>query len=76
MMERLLGDLQKNHTERLRWLVCKRLGISPSGLKDEDVIKCGLHMIIDKRRAEAEFASNSAFDEESFHDFMRGEGDE
>ncbi len=76
MMENLLKELEQNHTERLRWLICKKLGVSPSELSDENVIKCGLHMLIDKRVSGAEFTINSAFEEESFLGFMRGDSSE
>lgn len=67
MMQELMQRLGENSAERLRWLVCRGLGVFPySELSDESIIKCGLHMLLDRRDGGAEFSKNSAFDEAGY----------
>lgn len=49
MIEQYKSELRGNPLERLRWLVCRNLGVFPSAdIADEDVIRCGIHMVIDR----------------------------
>lgn len=67
MTNKLKAELSANSLERLRWYVCKYLGVFPYGeMRDSDIIKCGIHMLIDKKQKGVEHSNSSTFDEDRF----------
>lgn len=59
--------------ERLRWLVFREFNTLPGSvpLSDEDCLRCGVNMVLDRQAAGAQ-AHNPAFDEERFGKMKEG----
>ena len=64
MIETYLEQLQADPLESLRWYVARTLGIAPYAQTDEQVVKCGLHLLTAQRAWEQE--GSSTFDEGRF----------
>jgi len=64
MMESMLNSLRSDNMENLRWLVARALGIAPYCQSDEEVIKCGLHLLLEQRCSD--MGCSAGFDEESY----------
>ncbi len=53
MMQELLRQLEQDALARLRWRVLRQFSVLPGSaqdrsLTDEAVLRCGLHMVLDK----------------------------
>ena len=68
MIGRWLAELQADPLERLRWYVTRELGIEPYGQTDEQVVKCGLHLLAERQ----EQMVNPGFDPLRFSE-LKGE---
>lgn len=81
MTERLLEELAGDSLERLKWLVCRRLGILPGSwlwhsMTARRVLRCACHMALDARSrggfadggAESERGAAEGFDWERFRE--------
>ncbi len=77
----IISQLERDYLERLKWLVLREFRILPGSrtaleMSDEDVIKCGAHMVLDqKMRFEAEISErgrNGSFDEQRFSELAEG----
>lgn len=70
MTDSLLQQLNGDHWERLRWLVCRRLGVPPwRPLSRKTVLKCALHLALDAQDPpppDTERADGSSFDFDRF----------
>ncbi len=73
--EEILGQLEGNALERLKWLVLREFNVLPGSKtagepSDEDFIICGAHMVLDRRLSydapTGEGEMNGSFDEERF----------
>lgn len=73
--EELLRRLEADPLERLKWMVLCFFGVLPGseaarGLRDEDYVICGAHMLIDAGRPSAvcadEACANLGFDESRY----------
>lgn len=73
--EELIGQLELDPLERLKWLVLCFFGVLPGSaasqeLSDEDYIVCGAQMVIDARRRSSDYEDeayvNSGFDESRY----------
>ncbi|MEG0876076.1 MAG: hypothetical protein RSD32_02750 [Oscillospiraceae bacterium] len=73
--ETLVGRLEDDALERLRWLILREFRILPGSraakkLSDEACVICGAHMVLDCRLragdSGGEGGSNPAFDEKLF----------
>ena len=79
-MESLLASLERDSFSRLRWVVCRRLGISPVSLKARTMgrtrlIICAANLVLDMGRLPAgevsEAGGNPEFDERLFRELAR-----
>jgi len=73
--EEIIGRLESEPLERLRWLVLREFRVLPGSdaareLSDEDFIVCGAHMVLDLRlsseNSDSDRGRNEAFSEERF----------
>lgn len=80
--EDIIGRLEGDYLERLKWLVLREFRILPGSKmacepSDEDFVICGAHMVLDNRLrselASAEGESNCTFDEERFSVLSEGQ---
>ena len=84
MTEKLLQELDGDCMERLKWLVCRRLGIKPGSwgwrrMSARRVIRCACHLALDARGSAGaadsgggERASAAGFDLERFRELGGG----
>lgn len=87
MTERLLEELAGDWTERLRWVVCRRMGILPGSwgwriMRGRRVLRYACHMALDERQSgaggeggvgsEREAGMAGAFDIERFRELGGG----
>ena len=63
MTARAVFEAAADPAQRLRWLVCRRLGCAYGALSDREVLLCGAHMLLDRG---GEWAVNESFDPERF----------
>ncbi|MBP8640801.1 MAG: hypothetical protein KBI01_07890 [Oscillospiraceae bacterium] len=79
--EEVIGRLEGDYLERLKWLVLREFRILPGSktaceLSDEDFVLCGAHMVIDFRlrcnSSKSEGGRNSAFDDNRFKELLEG----
>lgn len=83
LTEELLEELAEDWTERLRWVVCRRLGLLPGSwgwrlMTGRRVLRCACHMALDERQSgaggedvassEREAGMTGAFDIERFRE--------
>ena len=68
MTEMWLDKLRRDPIEQLRWLVARALNIAPYCQSDEEVVKCGLHLLNER---EGEWGSGS-FDTRRFLELKEG----
>ncbi len=78
MTRKLLGELERDSAERLKWLVCRRLGIMPGSalwhmMTRRRALRYACHMVLDGRGSPdsagdgfGESGSGSGFDEARF----------
>ena len=64
MIDLCLEKLRADPIEGLRWYVARALGIAPYGQTDEQVVKCGLHLLMERQGIE--YGGSAAFDEGHF----------
>ncbi len=77
----LIESLEKDHMERLRWLVLREFGIIPGSkralcISDWDILRCAAHMVIDSRDSDADIGEqgqNGSFDKERFKRLSEGQ---
>ncbi|NCB73451.1 MAG: hypothetical protein EOM51_01720 [Clostridia bacterium] len=71
----IILQLERDYLERLKWLVLREFRILPGSkaaleISDEDFIKCGAHIVLDRKMRSAncytECGRNSSFEEERF----------
>jgi len=71
----IILQLERDYLERLKWLVLREFKILPGSkaaceISDEDFIKCGAHIVLDRKMRSAncytERGRNGAFDDERF----------
>ena len=79
-MERLLEGLERDSFSRLRWVVCRRLGLSPVSLRAmtmtrKRLIYCAANLVLDMGKKAAgedrEAMGNPKFDESMFRELAR-----
>ena len=70
MIALLMEKLRADPLEALRWHVALALGIAPYCQTDEEVVKCGLHLLLER-----EGNTCSTFDEERFIAMREGNYD-
>ena len=68
MTERLLESLERDEFDRLRWLVCRGLGLRPGSVTERlmsrrSVLRCACHMVLD---GQSDISESSGFDMERF----------
>ena len=67
MTQKYIEKLRNDPVEQLRWHVAMALGIAPYCQSDEEVVKCGLHLLAQQ----VSYASGS-FDEKRFAEMKEG----
>lgn len=79
--DEIVSLLERDYLERLKWLVLREFRILPGSkaaleLSDEDYIRCGAHMVLDRKMrfesGSSERGRNSSFDEERFSILSEG----
>ena len=70
MIAAFMEKLRADPMEQLRWHVAAQLGIAPYCQTDEEVVKCGLHLLL-----EQEGNTCPGFDEERFIAMREGKYD-
>lgn len=79
--EEIIGRLEGDYLERLKWLVLREFRILPGSkmakeTSDEDFVLCGAHMVLDNRLrsdvSNLEGDRNGSFDERRFWALSEG----